>query len=274
MTLLVLGSTGQVGAQLMRRAPDAIGVDRSILDFATADATAIERLLEAHQPSHIINAAGYTAVDRAEQEPELAERVNATVPALLAGIAAHRGIRLTHLSTDYVFDGTEAPYTETARTNPLSTYGRTKYAGEQAVLAQGGTVFRLQWTFDVRGNNFYRTIRRLLEERDALTIVADQIGAPTYAGHIAEGLLNAQGITPGLYHMAAAGHTSWHGFACAIAQGIGKTACRIMPITSAEYPSAVSRPKDTRMDTSKLRNAGIALPHWTDGLKEVLDATA
>ena len=273
MSILVFGARGQVGSELLAQSPDAIGVDRTALDFAAPDATAIERLLEAYHPDYLINAAAYNAVDRAEEEPELTHRINAVTPALLAAIAQRRGIPFIHFSSDYVFDGAEAPYTETAATNPLGVYARSKLAGEQAALDAGAKVFRLQWVYGATGSNFYLTMRKLLAERSTLTVVADQIGAPTHAGHIAQAVLQSLRLPAGLYHMAAAGHTSWHGFACAIAQAT-QSNCAIAPITLAEYPASAVRPKDTRLDITKLATHGITLPHWREGLKDLLHATA
>lgn len=269
MKLLLFGATGQVGARLLERVPGAIAPTRAQCDFTRLDADTLERLLEQERPSHIINAAAYTDVDKAEAEPELAQRINGDAVAVLAQAAQRHGIALLHCSTDYVLDGAGGPYRETARTNPLNAYGRSKQYGEQAALDAGARVFRLQWVYDTRGRNVYLTLRRLLAERDTLPVVADQWGAPSYAPHIAEALLRARDVPPGLYHMTAAGFTSWHGFACAIAEGMDAR-CTIAPILSAEYPAAATRPKDTRLDTGALAAHGIALPHWRDGLKEAM----
>ena len=265
MSILLFGANGQVGARLARQA-ECIAVPRSLCDFTALDIATVEQLLETHRPTHIINAAGYTAVDQAESQSELAYAVNAEAPKLLAQLAAEHAIPFIHFSTDYVFDGTAAPYGEEARVHPLNHYGKSKLYGEQAALDAGATVFRLQWLFDHRGSNFLRTMRRLLTERSTLTVVADQFGAPSFAGHIAGAVLASLNKPAGLYHLAASGHTSWHGFACAIADAIGSN-CAIAPITTAEYPTPAARPKDTRLDTSKL---GLTLPHWRDGMKEAL----
>lgn len=269
MSVLLFGASGQVGAHLARQ-PGVVPISRHMLDFTAIRADDLERLIAEHQPTHLINAAGFTAVDAAETQPELAYAVNAAAPTLIAAVASRHGLGFTHLSTDYVFDGQAGnPYREDARTNPLNQYGRSKLYGEQAALDAGARVFRLQWVFDRRGANFYLTMRRLLAERPRLAIVADQLGAPSYAGHIARALWAARDMPAGIYHLAAAGHTSWHGFACAIAQQMQST-CAIAPITTTEYPTAATRPNDTRLDTSTLAAHGITMPHWRDGLKEVM----
>ncbi len=273
MNLLILGANGQVGRRLGALAGEqghAIG--REALDFTNTDAPAIERLFEAYHPSHIINAVAYNAVDEAEQNEALAQKVNAETPKLLAEIAQRRGIPFVHFSSDYVFDGKHGNYAETAPTNLLGAYARSKLAGEQAVLEAGGTVFRLQWVYDVLGTNFYLTMRRLLAERTTLNVVADQIGAPSFAGHIAQAVLQALDVPLGLYHLTAGGHTSWHGFATAIGAAMGSQ-CTIAPITAKEYPTAATRPRDTRLDASKLAALGISMPHWREGLKEALHET-
>lgn len=268
MRLLVLGATGQLGARLAQR-PGSIAIDRATCDLATLTPAHIDALLAQHQPTHLINAAAYTAVDKAEQEEALAMQVNAVAPLLLAEAAKRHSIPFLHCSTDYVFDGATGPYSEQARPNPLNAYGRSKLAGDEGVLAAGGRVFRLQWVFDATGRNFLTTMRKLLAERTQIAIVADQLGAPSFAGHVAQALIAARDVPQGLYHLVPQGHTSWHGFACAIAQALG-SAVPIAPITSAEYPTPAARPKDARLDASKLAALGIAMPHWREGLKEAL----
>ncbi len=273
-SILVFGAQGQLGYRLAEQAgDDAIAITRAQCDFTALDPAQVEALITTHQPRWIINAAAYTAVDDAERQLELAYAINAEAPKILARLAAKYAVRFTHFSTDYVFDGeSDAPSTETARCNPLGQYGKSKLYGEQAALDAGAQVFRLQWVYDTRGRNFFATMRRLLAERDAVKVVADQLGAPSYAPHLARAVLAAEPLAPGLYHLAPAGHTSWHGFACTIAQGMGINTA-IAPITTAEYPTPARRPRDTRLATNKLAEAGIALPHWQDGLKEAMHAT-
>lgn len=272
MSILLFGAHGQVGARIAQQA-ECIALSRNDADFMALDIAAVEKLIDRHQPTHIINAAGFTAVDAAETQSETAYAVNAAAPKTIAQAAAGHGIPFFHFSTDYVFDGVNgAPYAEDARVNPLNHYGKSKLYGEQAALDAGGRVFRLQWVFDTRGSNFYLSMRRLLAERATLNVVADQLGAPSHARHIARAVLQSLALPAGLYHLAPQGYTSWHGFACAIAAGM-KSNCAIAPITSAEYPLPATRPRDTRLNTSKLTAHGITLPHWRDGLQEALDET-
>lgn len=279
MRLLIVGARGQVGYRLLELAGKqgihADGLERGQCDFSTLDEAGAARLLDHYKPTHVVNAAGYTAVDAAEREPELATQVNAHAPALLAHAAATRSLPFVHFSTDYVFDGARgAPYAESAVTNPLNVYGLSKLRGERAVMdAHGGAyVFRLQWVFDARGNNFLRSMVKLLAERTSIGVVADQVGAPSNAADIAELVLKVlqQGGEPGLYHCSPAGHTSWHGFACEIARHAGST-CALTPITAKEYPTAATRPQDARLDSSKLAQAGLRMPDWRQGVARAME---
>lgn len=276
--IVLFGSNGQLGARLLTALESAgyevTAIDRARCDFATATAKDIAVIIRAVEPALVINAAAYTAVDQAEAEPELAMRINSEVPAMIAVACAEQHAPLIHFSTDYVFDGLGgAPYHAKATTNPLSVYGRSKLAGERSVVTQGGYVFRLQWVYDVRGKNFFLTMRRLLREREEVRVVADQLGSPSYAPHIANAVVEAlpkifsKQVPPALYHLTAEGHTSWHGFACAIAESMG-VATRVMPIVTAEYPTQAQRPKDCRLDCSALASYGITMPHWREGLAE------
>lgn len=278
--ILVFGSRGQVGSRLLETLAmagyEVTGIDRTRCDFATATAKDIAVIVRAIHPALIINAAAYTAVDKAEEETELAQRINGEVPEMIAAAAAESHVPLIHFSTDYVFDGLRgAPYSEDAPTNPLSAYGRSKLAGEQAVLKQGGHVFRLQWVFDSRGKNFLLTMKRFMAEKPELRVVADQIGAPSNALHIAEAITAAvpkiidSKLPAGLYHMTAAGHTSWHGFATAIAEAL-KSPAQVLPIVTAEYPLPATRPKDGRLSVRALAAHGITMPHWRDGLTQAI----
>ncbi|MBZ0144130.1 MAG: dTDP-4-dehydrorhamnose reductase, partial [Rhodocyclaceae bacterium] len=230
--------------------------------------------------------AAYTAVDKAESEPEQANAVNAAAPALLAQEAARRGALLIHYSTDYVYDGAKAaPYVETDPTNPLGAYGRSKLAGEAGIRAAGADhlIFRTSWVYAARGANFLRTILRLAAEREELRIVADQIGAPTWARLIAEATAHAlrqamqerSGGTfdSGVFHLAAAGETSWHGFASAIVAGrSGLRVKAVTPITTADYPLPAPRPANSRLDTGAFRaRFGLVLPDWRDCLQLCLE---
>ncbi|MEZ5616195.1 MAG: dTDP-4-dehydrorhamnose reductase [Rhodocyclaceae bacterium] len=287
MNILLTGKNGQVGWELQR----ALLPLGSVAAFGhreldLADAAAVRRKLDEVRPDAIVNAAAYTAVDKAESETELANAVNAAAPALLAQEAARRGALLIHYSTDYVYDGAKAaPYVETDRTNPLGAYGRSKLAGEAGIRASGcdHLIFRTSWVYAARGANFLRTILRLAAERDELRIVADQVGAPTWARLIAEATAHAlrqamqerSGGTfdSGVFHLAAAGETSWHGFAAAIVAGRGGLRVKtVTPITTAEYPLPAPRPANSRLDTAAFRaRFGLALPDWRDCLQLCLE---
>ena len=266
MSILIFGGSGQVGAHLVAQS-GGTAIPRSACDLTTASEAQLAALLDHHQPPPLINAAAYTKVDDAEKQRELTETLNAIAPRRIAAAAASRNIKLLHLSTDYVFDGRHGPYREDDTTNPLNHYGASKLRGEQAVLELGATVFRIQWVFDVRGHNLFPGLRQLLGERAQLDMVADQWGAPSYAGHLATAILAARDVPAGLYHLAAAGFTSRHGFASAMAAAMGSK-CHIRPITSPELPRPAQRPLDTRLDTAKLAALGVSMPHWREGLKE------
>lgn len=279
MRVLLFGANGQVGHRLK----ELLGDDCTALTRADCDLTRVNEkqaraLIESHEPDIIINAAAYTAVDAAEQDEATAMLVNASAPGILARAAGD--VPFIHFSTDYVFDGTQAPYTETAACNPINRYGTSKLRGEEQVHGANGRsyIFRLQWVYDVRGTNFLRTMQRLMRERSELHIVADQFGAPTPAPGIARAVgqalpLIANGaLPPGTYHLACGGHTSWHGFACAIAHSMNAPAVKmVQPITTAEYPTPATRAADTRLDCSALARHGIALPHWRVALRALME---
>lgn len=288
MTIVIIGN-GQVGFELRRAlAPlgKVVALDRRDCDLADADA--VRRKMVELGPSVIVNAAAYTAVDRAETEPELAFAINATAPGVLGAAAADLGALLVHYSTDYVFDGTKsAPYAETDTPNPINVYGASKLAGERAVAESGAEylIFRTSWVFGAVGANFMRTILRLAAERETLTVVADQIGAPTSAALIAD--VTAQvvarrrlGLTcpSGIYHLAAAGETTWFAYARAViaaATDAGRALrCgvnSVRPITTVEYPTPARRPGNSRLSTARLTETfGLVMPDWRDGLGHVL----
>lgn len=278
--IVLFGLNGQVGRRLMQTLEAAgyevTGIDRARCDFATATAKDVAVIIRAVEPVAVVNAAAYTAVDKAESESELARRINATLPEYIAASCAEQQVPMIHFSTDYVFDGLGgAPYAEDARTNPLGVYAKSKLAGEQAVRASGGYVFRLQWVFDSRGKNFFLTMKQLLAEREQVRVVADQLGAPSHALHVAQAVTQAlpqvvsAALPPAIYHLASAGYTSWHGFACAIAASTRSNAS-VVPIVSEEYPTPTPRPKDGRLDVSALAKHGIAMPHWREGLAQAM----
>jgi dTDP-4-dehydrorhamnose reductase len=276
LRILLTGKTGQVGWDLARLLP-ALGevhaTDRNDIDLANADS--VRRAVRETKPDVIVNAAAYTAVDKAETETELAMRINGEAPGVLGEEARRLGALLVHYSTDYVFDGEKAgPYVETDSPRPLSAYGRSKLAGERAVAASAcrHLVLRTCWVYAPRGRNFLLTILKAARERPELRVVDDQFGAPTSSAAIAAATKRAieKGGGEGIYHMSAAGRTSWHGFAQAIVQGAG-LATPVKAIPSAEYPTPARRPRNSMLDNAKLRrDFGIELPEWREGLREVL----
>jgi dTDP-4-dehydrorhamnose reductase len=292
MKILLIGRNGQVGFELRRAlAPlgEVIAYDYPELDLA--DAASISRAVAQAAPTVIINAAAYTAVDKAEAEPELARAINATAPGVIGAAARAIGARVIHYSTDYVYDGSKpAAYREDDASNPLCVYGATKRDGDLALAASGAEhfIFRTSWVFGAHGNNFVKTVLRLGAERDKLNVVADQFGAPTSAALLADvtaqilGQLRhrpAAALPSGVYHLVASGETSWHGFARAIIDGavsrgrpLKLAADAVGAITTSEYPLPARRPANSRLDTSRLRQTfDLVLPSWQAGLDHVLD---
>lgn len=280
--ILLTGSGGQVGREL-RRALAPLGtltaLDRHGLDLADPDA--IRSTIREWRPSLIVNAAAYTAVDRAESEPEKALAVNGIAPGILAEEARRLDAVLVHYSTDYVFDGTKpAPYNESDIPSPRNVYGKTKLAGELSIQSAGAAhyILRTSWVYAAEGANFLKTILRLARERPELRIVNDQTGAPTWARAIADmtaqllaSRRNADDPRYGLYHLTAAGAVTWHGFAQAILAEaehvMGMKPPRLIPITTQEYPLPAPRPANSRLDTTRLTEAfGIRPPTWQDML--------
>jgi dTDP-4-dehydrorhamnose reductase len=290
MKILLLGANGQVGWELRRTlAPlgEVTTVARSGDCDRLADASdldALRRLLDEAAPDIVVNAAAYTAVDQAESETDLAMRMNAELPALLGRWAAERDALVAHYSTDYVFDGTkDSPYVEADAPNPLGVYGRSKLAGDEALLASDcdTLILRVSWVYGARGKNFLLTMQRLMAERDALRIVDDQIGGPTWCRRIAETTATAlarmlgseteRAHLSGLYNFAPAGETSWYGFAAAI-RDAGGFDCALTPITTADYPTPAARPANSRLDTAKLQHAfGITPENWQADLAACLE---
>lgn len=275
--LVVFGRSGQVARELARLAPEALFLGRDRADL-TAPAACAEALVRA-QPRLVINAAAYTAVDRAEAEADTAHLVNAEAPGAMAAAAAALGVPFLHVSTDYVFDGGgDAPWRESDPTGPLGVYGASKLAGEQAVVAAGGqsAILRTSWVFSAHGTNFVRTMLRLGRERDEVSVVADQTGGPTPAAEIAASLL-AMGrammsdrARAGIYHYAGAPDVTWAAFAREIMAQAGLT-CRVRPITTADYPTPARRPVNSRLDCGAItRDFGISRPEWRRGLADVL----
>lgn len=288
MRMLIIGGSGQVGWELqraLRPLGDVMVPKRDALDLSATDN--FEQVLESYQPDAVINAGAYTAVDAAEAHPELADAINHRAVAVLAELAARRGIWLVHYSSDYVFDGRgRAPFGETHPTGPLNTYGASKLAGDLAIVASGckHLILRTSWVHSPRASNFVRSILRLAGERDQLSVVADQFGAPTSAELIADitaHVLAAQqgeDSGSGVYHLAASGETNWH----EVAQTVVAEARRlgsdirlepqaIEPITTSQYRTAAVRPLNSRLNTEKLRQSfGIALPDWRVGVERTV----
>lgn len=292
MKLLLFGKGGQVGWELQRSLAPlgeviALDFDSTVLH---ADFSQPEKLAETvHQvrPDVVVNAAAHTAVDKAEGEPELARKLNATSPGVVAEAAQRIGALMVHYSTDYVFDGTgEAPRGEEAPTGPLSVYGRTKLDGEQRVAGRCARhlIFRTSWVYAARGGNFAKTMLRLAGERERLTVIDDQIGAPTGAELIAD--VTAHAIREvlrdtgkaGLYHLAAGGETSWNGYARfvleqALVSGaeLKATPATVDPVPTSAFPTPAARPHNSRLDTRKLQSTfGLYLPHWQTGVARML----
>jgi dTDP-4-dehydrorhamnose reductase len=281
LKILLTGKNGQVGWDLARVLPrlgELRATDRSEIDLANADS--IRRLVRETKPEVVVNAAAYTAVDKAEAEPDLAMRINGEAPGILAEEAKRLGALLVHYSTDYVFDGEKAgAYLETDAPNPLGAYGRSKLAGERAVAESGcrHLIFRTCWVYAPRGRNFMLTILKAARERPELRVVNDQFGAPTPSAAIADATLHALekgGGEDGVYHMSAGGRTSWHGFAQAILQSAGLTT-PVKAIPTSEYPTPARRPRNSVLDNSRLNGAfGIRLPPWERGMQDVLSRLA
>ena len=282
--VLLIGARGQLGrelAQALQPLGTVTALDRQALDLADPDA--VRRVVRAHPAQVIVNAAAYTAVDRAEAEPALADAVNHRAPQVMAEEAAACGAVLVHYSTDYVYDGARPlagpAYVETDATQPLNVYGRSKLAGDQAIAASGARhlIFRTSWVYGATGGNFMATMRALMAERDTLSVVADQWGAPTPARQVAlvtalalQQVLRAPVGPPpwGVYHVQAAGTTSWFEWASVLhahwlAQGVPLRCTHIEPVASSAWPSAARRPLNSRLDCGKLQAVfGLALPSW------------
>ena len=277
MTLLIFGRTGQVATELMRLAPDARLVGRDEANLT--DPAACAAVIRAVRPSAVINAAAYTAVDKAESDAGTARLVNTGAPAAMARACADLGIPFVHISTDYVFDGAgDQPRAEDAPTGPLGVYGQTKLDGERAIAAAGGqwAVLRTSWVFSAHGTNFVKTMRRLGAERPRLTIVGDQIGGPTPAADIAAAVLamaDAMRDDPakgGIYHFAGAPDVSWADFAREIF-ALSGVSPQVEDIPTSAYPTPAARPANSRLDCAAItRDFGIARPDWRAGLSAVI----
>ncbi|MFG1478115.1 dTDP-4-dehydrorhamnose reductase [Xanthobacter sp. V4C-4] len=286
MRILLLGAGGQLGRELTDRAREGglalTGLDHTALDIC--DPAAVARAMEAVRPDVVVNAAAYTAVDKAESEPQLAARINAFAPAHIAERCERYRTPLIHVSTDYVFDGTKpTPYVEQDPIAPLGVYGRTKAAGEAAVrsAAERHVIVRTSWVYGPHGNNFLKTVLRLARERDRLGIVADQQGCPTATRDLAGALLAAAEVATsgdarwGTYHFAGDGATSWHGFAAEIVRAAGPRLGRspeVSPIATADYPTAAQRPANSQLASDLFhRTFGFRAAPWRERVAEVVD---
>lgn len=291
MKILLLGKNGQLGFELRRSlAPVADVLALGSQDLNLADEGALRDCVRSHDPALIVNAAAYTAVDRAETESSLAHAINARAPQILAEEAQNLGAVLVHYSTDYVFDGTQShPYTEADAPAPQSVYGQSKWLGEQAVQAhcERHVILRTSWVLGAHGGNFAKTMLRLAREREVLRVVADQWGAPTSAALLADvtahlvrqSVQESQSFPWGLYHAVASGRIHWHAYARHVierarqaGQAIRVASDAILPIETADYPTPAKRPQFSQLDNRKLQDTfGLVLPDWTVGVDQVLD---
>ena len=292
MKILLFGGSGQVGWELQRSlAPlgEVIAPTRNAAGNITGDISNLDALastIRHVQPDIIVNAAAYTAVDKAENEQQLAHTINAQAPGVMAAEARKLNAWLVHYSTDYVYDGSgSTPWIETSPTGPMSVYGQTKLEGDKHVAAwHKHLILRTSWVYAARGQNFAKTMLKLAKERDSLKVIADQIGAPTGAELLADvsahalRTLHAKPELAGLYHLAAGGETSWHGYACHVVEfarrqgvDIKVKAADIKPIPATDYPLPAARPYNSRLDTRKVKAAfGINLPDWELGVERML----
>ena len=291
MKILLTGKTGQIGEELNNIVDDLgnlITVDKEQLDLSKPNS--IEPVILDINPDIIINPAAYTAVDKAEEEPDLAMTVNALAPGLLAKAARKVGAGLIHYSTDFVFDGcSEIPYKEEDPPNPLNVYGKTKLAGEKAIAEVGVPflIIRTSWVYSLHGKNFLRTIKKLAEEKDIIQVVDDQIGAPTWARSVAlkthqilKQCLNKKWLETkdpslsGIFHLTCQGNTSWHGFAREVLNMSNTSKnIKLIAIPTSDYPTPAVRPPNSLLNNEKIQKVfGLGMPHWEDALKDCMDS--
>lgn len=279
MRILVTGANGQLGNEmrvLAKENPQHLYYFTDVQELDICNEQAVQNFVAENEIDVIVNCAAYTAVDNAEDNPKLCDRLNNVAPGYLACAAQRRGAAMIQVSTDYVFDGTaHVPYTEEVPTCPNSVYGTTKLAGEQNVLkhCERAMVIRTAWLYSIYGNNFVKTMIRLGRERDMLGVIFDQIGTPTYANDLARAIYVAinKGVVRGIYHFSDEGVCSWYDFTVAIHRLAGITSCRVKPLHTAEYPSRAARPHYSVLDKTKIKNTfDIEIPHWEESLKRCI----
>ena len=279
MNIWITGCNGQLGNEiqlLQAQYAQHTWFNTDVNELDITDKAAIERFVEANEIDGIVNCAAYTAVDKAESDPQLARKLNADAPAFLAEAVAKRGGWMVQVSTDYVFNGTKhTPYVETDEPCPNSIYGQTKLEGEQAVskLCPNAMIIRTAWLYSEFGNNFVKTMIRLGREREQLGVIFDQVGTPTYAHDLATAIMTAidKGIKPGVYHFSNEGVTSWYDFTKSIHRLAGINTCQVSPLHTAEYPTPACRPAYSVLDKTKIKDAyGIEIPHWEESLAKCI----
>ena len=279
MNILITGCNGQLGNEiqlLQAQYAQHTWLNTDVNELDITDKAAIERFVEANEIDGIVNCAAYTAVDKAESDPQLARKLNTDAPAFLAEAVGKRGGWMVQVSTDYVFNGTKhTPYVETDEPCPNSVYGQTKLEGEQAVskLCPNAMIIRTAWLYSEFGNNFVKTMIRLGREREQLGVIFDQVGTPTYAHDLATAIMTAidKGIKPGVYHFSNEGVTSWYDFTKSIHRLSGINTCQVSPLHTAEYPTPASRPAYSVLDKTKIKAAyGIEIPHWEETLAKCI----
>lgn len=279
MNILVTGANGQLGNEmraLSAENPQYTYFFTDVQELDICNEEAVQAYVNDNEIDIIVNCAAYTAVDNAEDHPELCDRLNNIAPGYLARAAQGRGAAMIQVSTDYVFDGTaHTPYTEEEPTCPDSVYGSTKLAGEQNVLdcCERAMVIRTAWLYSIYGNNFVKTMIRLGKERESLGVIFDQIGTPTYANDLARAIYAAinKGVVRGVYHFSNEGVCSWYDFTVAIHRLAGITSCKVKPLHTAEYPSKAARPHYSVLDKTKIKNTfDIEIPHWEESLKRCI----
>lgn len=280
MNILITGCNGQLGNEMQlleSQYPQYQWYNTDVQELDISNQQAIEQFVAAHEIDGIVNCAGYTAVDKAEENEELCAMLNQHAPAYLAAAVEKRGGWMVHISTDYVFDGTHhTPYVETDEPCPNSVYGRTKLAGEQEVMqhCKRSVIIRTAWLYSTFGNNFVKTMIRLGKERPELGVIFDQIGTPTYAGDLAKAIMAVveKGIMPGIYHFSNEGVISWYDFTKAIHRLAGITTSHVRPLHTAEYPTPANRPHYSVLDKTKIKTVyGIEIPYWEESLKDCIE---